>query len=606
MVVWAGAFLGLGGGQADARAPSSTPGPAIVSHGPAPAGADPFLVTYDGNDYGDISANWSGYAVTPPPGPLPGPPGPYTSVTGSWTVPTVAPSQSVTASDAWVGIDGMEGINTALIQAGTEQRSSGGGTQYFVWWTTNELGFNEQKFATLSCVSSPCSGTPSSLTVSPGDHMQGAINETGPNTWAISLTDTTTGVEGTQTGISHSGPGASAEWIFEAPSALSNLSNIRTLADYGSTTFDNATVNGSAPGFVATASGSNALLMVSNDRTRASIPSAPDTGDASPDGFAVAYGTPGTRLDRLYGQDAIGTAIAISQREFPTPGSAPAVVLARSDFFADALAGGPLAAQVSGPLLITPGAPESSPLDPRVLAEIQRVLSPGGTVYVLGGDLALSPGIDSTLQALGYQVVRIAGADEFDTAVKIASQLGNPSTIFEATGLDFADALSAVPAAIAAHGAILLADGPTQAPETAAYLAAHPGDTRYAIGGPLAAYGADPGAIPVYGQDLYETSAAVATTFFLGAGDLGVATGASFSDALAGGVFMASDGPVLLVAPSGPLPAATAAYMASRTQQPGGYVLIFGGPLAVPQSVASAIQSTFAFTGSSPPAPPSS
>src|SRR5208282_5725150 len=139
-------------------------------------------------------------------------------------------------------------------------------------------------------------------------------------------------------------------------------------------------------------------------------------------------------------------------------------VLARSDFFADALAGGPLAAQMDGPLLITPGASQSTALDPRVQAEIQRVLPKGGTVYILGGDLALSPDIDTALQALGYVTQRIAGTDEYGTAVDIAEALGNPTTIFEATGLSFQDALSAVPAAIEEHGAILLTDGSSPDP----------------------------------------------------------------------------------------------------------------------------------------------
>jgi hypothetical protein len=158
----------------------------------------------------------------------------------------------------------------------------------------------------------------------------------------------------------------------------------------------------------------------------------------------------------------------------------------------------------------------------------------------------------------------------------------------------FPDALSAVPAAIAKGGAILLTDGTTQAPETAAYLAAHTGDTRYAIGGPLAAYGADPTANPVYGQDLYGTSAAVAGTFFAKATFLGAATGVNYPDALSGGVFMgtrATPGPMLLVQPSGPLPPSIATYLsdtASTLTQ--GY--LFGGPMAVGNDVLSELQST--------------
>jgi hypothetical protein len=297
-------------------------------------------------------------------------------------------------------------------------------------------------------------------------------------------------------------------------------------------------------------------------------------------------------VQRVYGSDAIATSIAVSQAEFPSADSANAVVLARSDFFADALAGGPLAAKLGGPLLITPGASLSSNLDSRVETEIERVLPVGDTVYILGGVLALSSSIDSALQAVGYVTQRIAGADQFATAVDIAEQLGDPSTVFEATGLSFQDALSSVPAAILEHGAILLTEGSTQAPATAAYLSQHPGDTRYAIGGPLAAAGADPTATAVWGDDLYETSAAVASRFFSDGTTFGAATGTNFPDALSGGVFMGdlgNPGPMLLVQPSGPLPASISQYLISSlptlTQ---GY--LFGGPLAVGDDVLTELE----------------
>jgi hypothetical protein len=267
------------------------------------------------------------------------------------------------------------------------------------------------------------------------------------------------------------------------------------------------------------------------------------------------------------------------------------VVLARSDFFSDALAGGPLAAAVDGPMLLTQGASVSTSLNALTQGEIQRVLPTGDTVYVLGGDLALSPSIDTTLVGLGYKVVREAGSNEYATAVDIAQQLGNPSTIFEATGLSFYDALSAVPAAIVDNAAILLTNGSTQAPETATYLAAHTSDRRYAIGGPLAAYGADPTATPVFGQDLFNTSAAVATQFFPEASIFGAATAADFPDALGGGVFMATggrDGPLLLVNQSIPLPPEITPYLATLALGTQGYV--FGGPLAVGAAVLIALQ----------------
>jgi putative cell wall-binding protein len=297
----------------------------------------------------------------------------------------------------------------------------------------------------------------------------------------------------------------------------------------------------------------------------------------------------GLTLTRVYGADAIATSIATSQKEFPTDASAPALVLARSDRFADALAGGPLAAAVHGPLVITPGTPISAQLDPRVLSEISRVLSPGATVYVLGGTGALSASIDTTLEARGYKVKRVSGSDQYATAVAIAHQLGDPTTVFEATGLSFADALSAVPAAIKKHAAILLTAGSHQSPATAAYLAAHPSDTRYAIGGPMAAAGADPAATAIYGADLYATSAAVATAFFPAATTFAAATGSRFPDALSGSVLVgtaAGPGPMLLVPQAGALPVAIANYlhMETSTLTSG---IIFGGTTAVSDSVAS-------------------
>jgi len=340
--------------------------------------------------------------------------------------------------------------------------------------------------------------------------------------------------------------------------------------------------------------------VVSETASSATVIAPPGSGSVSvvatgsiqnaPVGASFTYGTPVGAFSRIYGQTAIDTAIAVSQAMFPNDQSAPAVVLARSDFFSDALAGGPLAAQVGGPLLITPGAPLSSTLDPSVEAEIQRVLKPGGTVYVLGGDLALSPNIDTTLSALGYVVHRIAGTDEFATAVQIADELGTlmghaPTTIFEATGLNFPDALSAVPAAVETHGAILLTDGTVQSSATAAYLSTHAVIHRYAIGGPLAAAGADPSATAIYGNDLWGTSAAVAAYFFPHPTRVGAATGLNFPDALAAGPSLGLEGaPLLLVEPTGLLPSPIASYLA----QVGAGVTqgtLFGGPLAVADTV---------------------
>ena len=163
------------------------------------------------------------------------------------------------------------------------------------------------------------------------------------------------------------------------------------------------------------------------------------------------------------------------------------VVVARADDPADALAGVPLAVKVGGPILLTP----TDTLDAATAAEINRVLAKGGTVYLLGGPSALSDTVESAVSALGDVPVRLGGLTRAATAVDVAQQgLGDPSTIFEVDGFATQDAISAGVAAAATGGAVLLTEGGVLPAESAAYLTAHPGDTRYGIG---AAAGADRG-----------------------------------------------------------------------------------------------------------------
>jgi len=292
----------------------------------------------------------------------------------------------------------------------------------------------------------------------------------------------------------------------------------------------------------------------------------------------ATHGSSSVTPARLSGANRQSTAVAVSRAAFPASGSASAVVLARADDFADALAGGPLAAAEHAPLLLT--SPDA--LDAVTAAEIQRVLPKGGTVYLLGGASALSQAVAQAVAATGDVLVRIAGTDRYATAVAIAGVIGNPTTFFEASGTNFPDALSAVPAAIATHGAILLTNGPAQTPATTEYLSAH-ATIRYAVGGP--ATKADPSAIAIAGPDRYATSDAVALAFFPTTAGVSVASGANFPDALAAGpVAGAANQPVLLVPASGALPEPITSYLSTHA---GGIASVqaFGGTSAVANAV---------------------
>jgi Pro-kumamolisin, activation domain/ell wall binding domain 2 (CWB2) len=280
-------------------------------------------------------------------------------------------------------------------------------------------------------------------------------------------------------------------------------------------------------------------------------------------------------LARIAGADRIATSVAASQAGFPTTHSAAAVVLARSDTFADALAGTPLAVDKHGPLLLT----ASASLSTATAAEIQRVLAPGAAVYVLGGTSAVTPAVANAVAALGHPVVRVSGADRFATAAQVAATIGSPSIVFEADGTNFPDALSAGSAAAEAGGVVLLTDGSGQSGPTAAYLAAHPSAKRYAIGGPAAH--ADASATAFVGSDRFATSVLVAQAFFPKPAAIGLASGLAFPDALSGGSVAAmKNGPIVLVPSGGALPDSVASYL-ETAQTSATSAWLFGGTVSV-------------------------
>ncbi|MET7425158.1 cell wall-binding repeat-containing protein [Dactylosporangium sp. NPDC005555] len=298
-------------------------------------------------------------------------------------------------------------------------------------------------------------------------------------------------------------------------------------------------------------------------------------------------------VHRVWGQTAIGTAVATSRYNWPDRG-AKAVVLSRDDTYLDALGGSALAIVKQGPLLITP--PRS--LDGQAKAEIQRVLAPGGTVYLLGGTVALSAAVESTLTGLGYKTVRLWGQDEYETAVAVAKAITpTPSAVIVATSLKYYDALAAGAAAGANPGTVVvLSAGATLPAATATYLntlQAPPATRIYAAGGPawaamldakrrwlMPSWPQDPFIINVSGQDEYETAVLVAQSFFPNPRTAAVATGATWFDALTGGAMIGANGGPLLLAAVGNLPPSTQAYFSGNSATLTDGVLL-GGPLAL-------------------------
>jgi hypothetical protein len=319
-------------------------------------------------------------------------------------------------------------------------------------------------------------------------------------------------------------------------------------------------------------------------------------------GFGLSSGHPA--VAREAGSDRYGTGVSVSQSMWADAGGdsttrkrAQAVVLARGDAFPDALSGVPLAAKVNGPLLLT----EPKALPQETLNEIKRVLPAGGTIYVLGGNDAVSPAVAQQLSKLGYRITRYGGADRYATSLQIAQQgLGNPGNVILATGLDFADALAAGPfaAGAAASGgtpaAILLTNGTKMDSATAAYVAGKAsGSTAsapkvYAVGGPaVTAAKSLHGFVRAFsGSDRYATDARLVAAQN-GVPFVGVAVGTNFADALTGGAATAVEKGALITVPS-TLPSSTALILSALAPALRG-VDVFGGTAVIPNATVAAI-----------------
>ena len=123
---------------------------------------------------------------------------------------------------------------------------------------------------------------------------------------------------------------------------------------------------------------------------------------------------------------------------------------------------------------------------------------------------------------------------------------------------------------------------------TADYVAA--AHTVYAIGGPAAA--AAPTAQAIVGTDRFATAAAVAAKFFPSSTMAGVATGAGFPDALAGGAQLALLGAPLLLSSQATVPASTTAYLGNDHSALTN-IYVYGGAAVLGNGVVSQLAATF-------------
>jgi hypothetical protein len=162
------------------------------------------------------STNWSGYAAVS---------GHYTSVSASWTEPSVNCSSTSYAA-FWVGLDG-DGSNT-VEQTGTDSDCQGSSPTYYAWYEMY-----------------PKYPVDINQTVRPGDAMSASVTAVTSSSFKLVISDSTQGWTFQTTKSLSSAKLESAEAIAEAPSSSSG---VLPLANFGTVNFSSTMVNGQSIG----------------------------------------------------------------------------------------------------------------------------------------------------------------------------------------------------------------------------------------------------------------------------------------------------------------------------------------------------------------------
>lgn len=162
----------------------------------------------------------------------------------------------------------------------------------------------------------------------------------------------------------------------------------------------------------------------------------------------------------------------------PTP-TVPTVLLARSDLPYDGLVGSVLAVHDKIPLLLT--TPGSLTLATRQTLQADHTTH----VVVLGGPVAVSAGVLSTLEGMGITVTRVAGLDRYGTAAAIFRTVGDASgTVMLTNGDAFPNLMSIAALAGAQGWPVLLTHNGSIPPVEAPLFSGYGIRTVYVVGSP--------------------------------------------------------------------------------------------------------------------------
>jgi hypothetical protein len=178
------------------------------------------------------SSNWSGYAVYASTSKKSQSES-WTSVSGTWQVPTVVSTGITSYSSIWVGLDGYN--SGTVEQIGTEQDvSSTGSASYSAWY----------ELYPKMPVTIP-------YAVNPGDMITASVEYVGKNNFTLTINDDHWKIPFSITKSCANAKRSSAEWIVEAPWS----GGVLPLAKFGTATFSDA---------LAASSKTNELVPISS------------------------------------------------------------------------------------------------------------------------------------------------------------------------------------------------------------------------------------------------------------------------------------------------------------------------------------------------------
>lgn len=221
-------------------------------------------------------------------------------------------------------------------------------------------------------------------------------------------------------------------------------------------------------------------------------------------------------------------------------------VLASGEDYPDALCATPLAGKYNSPLLLT----EKLSLTKVTKDTIEKLKVKN--IFIIGGKAVISSSIENQLTTLGIKVTRLAGDTRYETAIKVAEQLGNVSQITVVTGEDYADALSIAPIAVIKKMPIILVGKSNIPIVVKEYISNNSISKTYVIGKGTSIIDEDglPNVTEINGIDKYSRNIAIITAFksSLNFSSIYLATGENFADALSGSVLAGiNENPLVLV-----------------------------------------------------------